>query len=92
MQGCLRIVNLQLGTFFHHVVAYLNCRGLSWVVGVFLEGGSEYAHCLLFEVVVEGLIDSEEESLLPVLVHLNHSVPVVGYLSQTLHFCEVDQC
>lgn len=78
--------------FNQQVLAYVDGGTFSGIACAFLECCSENRKFLSFQIRAQLVINESEEHLLPVVIHLNDRVPVVGDLGQSLQFSEIDQC
>lgn len=78
--------------FNQQVLAYVDGGTFSGIACAFLECCSENRKFLSFQIRAQLVINESEEHLLPVVIHLNDRVPVVGHFGQSLQLGEVDQC
>lgn len=78
--------------FNQQVLAYVDGGTFSGIACAFLECCSENRKFLSFQIRAQLVINESEEHLLPVVIHLNDRVPVVGDLGQSLQLGEIDQC
>lgn len=82
---------MKLSPFFEEVVADFDSWGLPGIVSILFKCSSQDTNLFAFDVKVQGFKDPLKEFFLPVLVHIDHCLPVVGDLIETFHLCEVSQ-
>lgn len=90
-EGCLGVVDMKNSSFKQKIVANLNGWRLSWIICVLLEGRTEDADLFVYQVVIEGLVNSEEKVFLSELVHLDDLVPVVSDFIKSFALGQVNQ-
>merc|ERR1712217_831291 len=82
---------MHAGTVLQEHVTYVDCRRLTHIPSVFLEGETQDCNLLVCDGVEEAGDDLAGESSLLVLVHVDNHLPVSRTLVQTLALTDVNE-